>query len=42
MFHIGTSNGLTLYLTKKAILEQIIIPKGKVLGYLYVIAQIQE
>jgi len=41
VFHIGTSNGLTLYL-KKAILEQIIIPKGTILGYLYVIAQLQE
>jgi len=42
VFHIGTSNGLTLYLTKKAILEQMIIPKGTILGYLYVIAQLQE
>jgi len=42
VFHIGTSNGLTLYLTEKAILEQIIIPKGTILGYLYAIAQLQE
>jgi len=42
VFHIGTSNGLTLYLTKKAILEQIIKPKGTILGYLYAIAQLQE
>jgi len=32
VFHIETSNGLTLYITKKAILEQVIIPKGTILG----------
>ena len=42
VFHIGTSNGLTLYFTKKAILEQIIISKGTILGNLYAIAQLQE
>jgi len=42
VFHIGTSNGLTLYFTKKAILEQITISKGTILGNLYVIAQLQE
>jgi len=42
VFHIGTSNGLTLYFIKKATLEQITLPKGTVLGYLYAIAQLQE
>jgi len=42
VFHIGTSNDLSPYLTKKAIMEQIIIPKGTLLGYLYAIAQLQE
>jgi len=31
VFHIETGNGLTLYFTEKAILEQIIIPKGTIL-----------
>ena len=42
VFHIKTSNGLTLYFTKKTSLEQIIIPKGKLLGYLYAISQLHE
>jgi len=41
-FHINTNNGLTLYFSKKTSLEQIIIPKGNVLGYLYAIAPFQE
>jgi len=35
-------NGLTLYFTKKAILEQVIIPKGTILGNSYAIGQLQE
>jgi len=42
VFHIKTDNGLTLYFSKKASLEQITIPKGKLLGYLYAIARLQE
>jgi len=42
IFHIETSNGLTLYFTKKAILEQVIIPKRTILENLYAIAQLQE
>jgi len=42
VFHINTSNGLTLYFTKKPIQEQLIIPKGRLLGYLHAIAQFQE
>jgi len=42
VFHININNGLTLYFSKKASLEQIIIPKGKLLGYLCAIAQLQE
>jgi len=34
VFHFNTSNGLTLYFTKKPSLEQIAIPKGRLLGYL--------
>jgi len=41
LFHIETSNGLTLYFSKKAILEQVTIPKGTVLWTLYAIAQLQ-
>jgi len=42
VFHIGTRKGLTLYFTKKATQEKIILPKGTLLGYLYAIAQLQE
>jgi len=42
VFHINTSNGLTVYFTKKPSLEQITIPKRRLLGYLYAIAQLQE
>jgi len=42
VFHIETSNGLILYFTKKTNQKQIIIPKGELLGYPYVIAQLQE
>ena len=41
-FHIGISHGLTLYFTRKAILDRIIISKGTILGHLYAIAQLQE
>jgi len=32
VFHINTSDGLTLHFTKKPIREQFIIPKGRLLG----------
>ena len=41
-FHIGISNGLTLYFTKKANSDRIIISKGIILGHLYAIAQLHE
>ena len=39
-FLIGTSNGITLYFTKKAIQEQIIIPNRTVLGNSCALAQV--
>jgi len=36
-FHIGINNGLTLYFSRKAISDRIIISKGTILGHVYAI-----
>ena len=36
-FHIGISNGLTLYFAMKVISDLIIISKGTILGHVYAI-----
>ena len=30
IFHVGVGNGITLYFTKKAVLDRVLIPKGTV------------
>jgi len=42
MFHIRVENGITLYSTKKAILDKVIIPEGNTLGFLYAKVHIIE
>ena len=42
VFRVDICNGLTLYFTRKAILDRVIIPKDTTLGYLFAIAQLNE